>query len=182
MAAVSLDAIFAAAEAAVCECGAANMTLDGVAERAGVSKGGLMYHFPTKTALLQGMVGRVIEQVEALRQATRAEFGDVAPTELMVEIRLLEKLEAMASPPTSALLAAVANQPSLTEPFREEFERRVDQRVGSDPNPKRARILFLAALGLHLSGLIHIPLLDANRRREAFEHLMRLASNPDERL
>ncbi|MBX3727695.1 MAG: TetR family transcriptional regulator [Candidatus Sumerlaeia bacterium] len=182
MAAVSLDAIFAAAEAAVCECGAANMTLDGVAERAGVSKGGLMYHFPTKTALLQGMVGRVIEQVDALRQATRAEFGDTQPTELMVEIRLLEKLNAMASPPTTALLAAIANQPDLLEPFREEFERRIARRVHSDANPARARTLFLAALGLHLSGLIHMPLLGDRERVEAFEHLMRLASNPDERL
>ena len=33
--------------------GAANLTLDKVAERAGVSKGGLLYHYPNKQALLE---------------------------------------------------------------------------------------------------------------------------------
>ena len=38
--------------------GAVHLTLDAVAERAGVSKGGLLYHFPSKESLLQAMVDR----------------------------------------------------------------------------------------------------------------------------
>ncbi|GAA1322732.1 TetR/AcrR family transcriptional regulator [Brachybacterium rhamnosum] len=34
-------------------------TLDAVAARAGVSKGGLLYHFPSKTALFDGLAGRL---------------------------------------------------------------------------------------------------------------------------
>lgn len=33
--------------------GASHLTLDAVAKEAGVSKGGLLYHFPTKEALIQ---------------------------------------------------------------------------------------------------------------------------------
>src|SRR5687768_15624169 len=46
------ERILEAAERVVGDVGAARMTLEGVAQAAGVSKGGLLYHFPTKEALL----------------------------------------------------------------------------------------------------------------------------------
>jgi AcrR family transcriptional regulator len=39
--------------------GAGVLTMDRVAEAAGLSKGGLIYHFPTKEALLAGFQERV---------------------------------------------------------------------------------------------------------------------------
>ena len=54
----SRETILDAAEAVVLADGAAHLTLDAVAERAGVSKGGLLYHFPSKEILLQAMVDR----------------------------------------------------------------------------------------------------------------------------
>ena len=42
------QAILEAAERVVTEAGAAHLTLDAVAGKAGVSKGGLLYHFPSK--------------------------------------------------------------------------------------------------------------------------------------
>ncbi|MDI9560109.1 MAG: helix-turn-helix domain-containing protein, partial [Pseudomonadota bacterium] len=42
------DVIVRAAESVVVEAGASHMTLDAVATKAGVSKGGLLHHFPTK--------------------------------------------------------------------------------------------------------------------------------------
>ncbi|MGO3885922.1 MAG: TetR/AcrR family transcriptional regulator [Mycetocola sp.] len=39
-------------------------TLDAVAREAGVSKGGLLYHFPSKEALNDGMINRLDEMVE----------------------------------------------------------------------------------------------------------------------
>ncbi|MCA9997886.1 MAG: TetR/AcrR family transcriptional regulator, partial [Anaerolineales bacterium] len=35
--------------------GLASLTLDAVAEEAGLSKGGLLYHFPSKVALIEGL-------------------------------------------------------------------------------------------------------------------------------
>ena len=54
----------------VAESGVMALTLDAVAKRAGVSKGGLLHHFPSKHALLMAMVedissrfmGQVAEQ------------------------------------------------------------------------------------------------------------------------
>src|SRR6185503_1133094 len=53
-----------AADALVSEVGANHMSLDAVAARAGISKGGLLYLFPSKVALLQGMLERYVERLE----------------------------------------------------------------------------------------------------------------------
>jgi len=53
-----------AADALVSEVGANHVSLDAVAARAGISKGGLLYLFPSKVALLQGMLERYVERLE----------------------------------------------------------------------------------------------------------------------
>jgi len=47
--------LLAAIAELVTESGAEAITIDAVARRAGVSKGGLLYHFPSRTALLDGL-------------------------------------------------------------------------------------------------------------------------------
>jgi AcrR family transcriptional regulator len=47
-----------AAEAVVVRQGIANLTLDAVAAEAGMSKGGLLHHFPTKDRLVEALVTR----------------------------------------------------------------------------------------------------------------------------
>jgi AcrR family transcriptional regulator len=44
--------------------GAAALTLDAVAAAAGVSKGGLLYHFPTKAALIAALIDDVLDRFE----------------------------------------------------------------------------------------------------------------------
>ena len=51
--------------------GAGQLTLEAVAELAGVSKGGLLYHFPSKAALVEGLA-------ERLREFTDANLGRAA--------------------------------------------------------------------------------------------------------
>ncbi len=60
--AVILDAV----EAVIAKAGAARMSLDSVAQKAGVSKGGLMYHFPTKKSLIKAVVDRLVEEFQTV--------------------------------------------------------------------------------------------------------------------
>src|SRR3954454_19308802 len=55
--------ILDAAEAIVREKGVAGLTLDAAAREAGVSKGGLLYHFSSKESLLTGLLARLAEFV-----------------------------------------------------------------------------------------------------------------------
>jgi AcrR family transcriptional regulator len=54
-----------AARQILVEQGSGQLTLDAVAELAGVSKGGLLYHFPSKAALVEGLAGRLREFTDA---------------------------------------------------------------------------------------------------------------------
>ncbi len=58
------DRVLDAAETMARGEGSANLTLDAVANKAGVSKGGLLYHFPSKDALLAAMIGRHVDRIE----------------------------------------------------------------------------------------------------------------------
>src|SRR5580698_1324857 len=65
--------IIDAAEEVVLRDGVARLTLDAAAAEAGLSKGGVLYHFPSRDALVAGMVGKIIEEfdadIEYLREA-----------------------------------------------------------------------------------------------------------------
>ena len=66
------ERILEAADTIARERGVANLTLDLVAEQAAVSKGGLLYHFTTKEALLAGMVERSLDRYRSLLHAAIA--------------------------------------------------------------------------------------------------------------
>ena len=58
------------------ERGAGHFTLDAVAELAGVSKGGLLYHFPSKAAIVEGLAERLRAYTDANLERS-AEHGIV---------------------------------------------------------------------------------------------------------
>lgn len=60
------EAILDAYEAVLIEGGATEATLDAIAEAAGVSKGGLLYHFGSKSALLTGFGERLLSRIDRI--------------------------------------------------------------------------------------------------------------------
>ncbi|MDV8149485.1 helix-turn-helix domain-containing protein [Arthrobacter sp. B10-11] len=56
---VAREAVLDAFESLLIEVGERAATLDAVARRAGVSKGGLLYHFPNKEALISALLERM---------------------------------------------------------------------------------------------------------------------------
>src|SRR6476646_3591238 len=58
------DRLLDAVEQLLLERGAQQVTLEAVAAAAGVSKGGLLYHFKSKDALFAGMVRRLGERAD----------------------------------------------------------------------------------------------------------------------
>jgi AcrR family transcriptional regulator len=63
------EALLRAASQVVIDKGVEALTLDAIAQQAGVSKGGLLYHFPNKDALMGGMVEHLIQDFETVLQA-----------------------------------------------------------------------------------------------------------------
>ncbi|WP_329086284.1 MULTISPECIES: TetR/AcrR family transcriptional regulator [unclassified Streptosporangium] len=110
----------AAAEVLLSE-GAESLTLEAVAQRAGVSKGGLFYHFPTKQALVIAMVERLTKAFDdALAQAGNGP-GDFLRAYVQATIPERHTTTAPADRVTAALLAGVLVYPAGLEPLRERF-------------------------------------------------------------
>ncbi|GAA1057831.1 TetR family transcriptional regulator [Agromyces luteolus] len=121
-------------------------SLNAVADAAGVSKGGLIHHFPTRAALVDGLARQALEQVDRAMSAAAGE-GRAASAWLRLSVPEGDDLDlframavahrAMESPGDETIAAA-------TE-AAERWERLIADEVG---DPVRARIIRLVGDGL----------------------------------
>lgn len=171
---IKRDALLDAAEAVVLEAGAAGLTFDALAKRAGVSKGGLLYSFPTKEALLEGMVARLCDRFEAARAAQREE-GDTAADKLKAYVQATFSEDANTRNVSAALLAAVANDPLLLAPVHRLQQRDVAGLVDLGRGFPRAAVVWLATIGQWFLEILDLSLLKDEHRQQIMEELLRLA-------
>jgi AcrR family transcriptional regulator len=143
------DRLLDAAASLVPRRGAGELTLDAVAERAGVSKGGLLYHFPSKDALIKAMITRMVDgfNFELHAQIAKEPAGPGRITRAIIKVGfdhpkgLLQKDERL----RRALLAAVSSKPALLEPVRANVRRWIAALDG-DGLPKGYSLLALAVM------------------------------------
>ncbi len=175
----SREAILDAAEAVVLAAGAAHLTLDAVAERAKVSKGGLLYNFPSKDALLQAMIDRQVRRIEAQRLRAMETLPPQPGRELKACVL-------MAADPGlhgerrlgCATLAATANDPQALEPVRAANRRRLDWIAEGSAAAglpfARSAVIALAVDGLCLLEIVQLSPFDAVERESIIADLLRL--------
>jgi AcrR family transcriptional regulator len=172
----SRDLMLDAAEVLLTEQGAWRLTLDSVAERAQVSKGGLLYHFPSKDALLQALVDRLIEKGREKRQARRAAYGDGPEAMLRADVEGALLDEERNPQLCAALVAALANCPNLKAPILKFHEQRVSDLESLDVDQDEANILLLAADGLMLMESLNVSPFSEERRRALVEAMLAMAN------
>lgn len=80
------DRVLDAYETLLIEQGPASATLDAVAAAAEVSKGGLLYHFGSKDALVEGLLGRLRERSAADVALMRADERGAAAYYLLTSV------------------------------------------------------------------------------------------------
>jgi len=171
----SKEILLDAAEGIVLESGARHLTLDAVAARAGVSKGGLLYHFPTKEALLKGMLERLRKNMDEIRKRKSKELKEGPGREIKAFILSSADRDPQKDQVGSALLAAVAHDPKLLQPAREDFRRRLNEFRRSGLNLKRVAVIIFAIYGLVFSELLSLSPLSIKERNDLIEELLRLA-------
>lgn len=172
----SREVIVDAAESVVIQVGAAHMTLDAVAAMAGVSKGGLLYHFPTKEALLKVMLNRHLQRLEEARKKKCAELQDEPTREIKAYVLSSLARDHKTERISIALLAAVAHDPRLLEPVRDNYQKLLAELTPSGLRFERAAVVALAADGLRLLEILSLSPLKDNQRKQVIEEMLRLAS------
>lgn len=160
--------------------GGDRLTLDAVAHEAGLSKGGLLYHFPTKDALIGGMVAYLVDQFQGNLDRAYAEEVPGAGSWLRAYIRASYNSPDEEIDGATALLAAVANNPSLLEPLRAQYAS-WQARTEHDGVPAaRATIIRLALDGLWFADLLDLAPPTGALREQLITELLTLTHETGE--
>jgi AcrR family transcriptional regulator len=157
-------AILDAAQALLLAQGPAGLVLDAVAAAAGVSKGGLLYHFPSKEALVAGLTQRMLEGFDATQSALHD--GDAAATGAWTRAYLRSTVTDTGDPADDSarllagLLAAIGGDPARLDAIRARFHAWQERLEADGIDPVQATIVRLASDGLWLSALLGLPSLE----------------------
>jgi AcrR family transcriptional regulator len=170
------ERIIAAAIAVAKESGAGRLSLDAIARRAGVSKGGLLYHFPKKDALMRALVEHHLSGVDAaIRTAASADVEPNAVARAFIEVY---RDHVHCQPPRpSGVIAALAENPHLLEPVREHLGRVVERMRASAIDFDISLIAFLAVEGLKALDLFEADPLTGEEREQVLDALLRRLSS-----
>jgi AcrR family transcriptional regulator len=169
------DRILDAAEQLVSAAGASNLTLDAVAQTAGVSKGGLLYHYPSKEALLVAMLERYCEQIDARCDLARSALAsDDGAAHLKSLVLGMLRSNAVRAELGTALLAAAANNPSLLDPVRQRYAETVAKLAADPCSFPRAAIVTLAVDGLMMGEVWRLTPFSPEQREQIVTELLHL--------
>ena len=132
------DALLDAAEAVVARDGITSLTLDAVAAEVGMSKGGVLHHFPTKDRLVEAMV---VRSAESWRATFTHAYELMPPGPGRMARALFHHCLSDAKGWTrelqrssAACFAAYAQNPKLIEPMRDVYSD-LHQRLANDGLP-----------------------------------------------
>lgn len=170
------ERILEAAERVVSDVGAARLTLDLVAHAAGVSKGGLLYHFPSKEALLGALAQRYVRNMEHCIEAAKAGIPECDRSrELKACIVGVLGSDPRSKAMGAALLATAANDLTLLEVVRERIAAHTQELAASNADFARAAIVTLAVDGLMVRESLRISPFDEAQRRQIIAELIKIA-------
>lgn len=154
--------------------GVSGLTLEAVAREAGLSKGGLLYHYPSKEALIGGVLECYLEEFEDELER-RAGEGPGSWTRAYVEATFEETFSDAEREINAGMLAAMLLNPELLEPLRERYAAWQERAANDGIEPALALILQLAADGLWLGALLGLVRLDGEKRERVLKKMLELA-------
>ncbi len=168
----SRDKILNAAEARLLVGGPAGLVLDAVALDAGISKGGLLHHFPSKEALVGGLCDRMLERFEDEMASLCA--ADPETTGAWTRAYLTSTVTGDGKPADNSaqlmagILATMGRDSVHLEKVRQHFVRWHTRLENDGIDPTIATLVRLAADGLWLSALLGLQQIDP----DASQHLL----------
>jgi AcrR family transcriptional regulator len=167
--------ILEAASQVVRAQGVAHLTLEGVAQEAGVSKGGLLYHFSNKEALITGMLDLYLERFEAQVAQTMAELPEATRGRWLRAFIHVSFREGVEDPSLAAsVLAAMVGNPDLLQRLRSHYILWMERALAEGIPRKTVLLVMQATDGLWYSDLLGMSLLDEEDRRQMMARLLQM--------
>lgn len=165
-----LNAVLAVTE----KSGAGHMSLEAIARQAGVSKGGLLYHFPTKKSLMRALVEHHISLTE--EAIVEAELAVPSPNAVATALVHVSRKVCDVKRPRAqeGALAAFVEDPSLFDPVRAYHRRVADRLRASAADPDLSLIALLTIEGMKAHDILALDFLKEAERKRILERLAAL--------
>jgi AcrR family transcriptional regulator len=173
-----------AAEAVVAEQGVRHLTLDAVAARSGISKGGLLYHFRSKEDLAAAMIERSIAWFDrALVEAGAGEpdaKGRFTRAYVKASLGMTPLTGAGFDNLCSAITTALLSFPERLGPVQDQGARTQADVERDELDPVVATIIRLAVDGLWLSENFNLMRFDPDLKAKVAARLLEWTRNEPE--
>lgn len=172
--------LLTAAAQSVVEKGVHAITLEAVAKQAGVSKGGLLHHFPNKQALLdalfQDLLARFNASIAAKMAEDPIETGRAARAYLQVTTQ--ETVNGNDAGLWRSLTAAMLADPLLHERWADWGKEALQLPPESGADPADLLLCRLAVDGLWLADMLGYPAFSETLRAEVLKRIDQLSKKP----
>jgi AcrR family transcriptional regulator len=170
--------ILEAAATLVATAGVDALTFDGLAEATGISKGGILYHFPSKHDLLHSLVAESVDRFEELWDSFVKRDKVVPGRQARAYLNAYVSVSRARTVTNLnfALLAAAASDPSVMKPYVEAYERWQARLADDGIDEATATVLRLVSDGLWATDLFRLPRLDDRLLKEIVERLRLMTS------
>ncbi|MBO4225246.1 TetR/AcrR family transcriptional regulator [Bradyrhizobium neotropicale] len=151
---ITTDDILDAAERVVIRLGAAGLSIDAVAQEAGVSKSRVVYDHRSKSALLEALIDRRVKaELERIEQAVAENAGTPHP-ELFGRIADAERIpddrdKAIAV----AISASMSSEEKIQQQMRD-WTMKDLRAMAAGARPKAALMAYLALTGFYVTELL----------------------------
>lgn len=169
--------ILTAANRVILKGGPSDFTFEAVVKEAELSKGGVLYHFPSKEALVKGMLAAFLETLDRdLMERSKGDDGAGSLTRAYIMSAF--EPEAYLLEVNAGMLAAMTTDPELLEPaqrWAKDFQTRLEQ-DGLDPI--LTTLIRLATDGLWYNDMFGLTSLSQEAKSALQQRLMALAQVP----
>lgn len=172
--------IIDAAVRLICEKGTAQFTLDEVARKAGISKGGLLHHFKGKEELILGVVASIMENfmanVQKRVEGDPDEKGRWSRSYLLETIRNTREEKDL----NLALLASVSTNKKVLTIIQESYQS-LERHISEDGiDPVQSVMIRLIADGIWYSELFGVnPILKSDKKDKVLDQLLQLTKGEE---
>lgn len=169
------DAVLKAAAQIIVRLGIGAFTIEAVAQEAGVTKGGVLHHFHSKEALIDGLINQVSSIFnERLEAELAAEPEGNSGRWLRAYIRTIFSVQYEDINLIPALSAAVAADHQTIERLRQSMEFSQLAAIQDGVDPTLATIIRLAVDGFVFTSAFNLNVLNGETKQNVSDELLRL--------
>ena len=174
------DAVLRAAAQVLVRLGVGAFTIDAVAQEAGITKGGVLHHFPSKDALITSLIEQVTQMFnQRLETELAAEAVGQPGRWLRAYIRTIFSVQFEEINLMPTLAAAVTADPETVYRLQRSMEASQIAAVEDGLDPTLATIIRLAVDGVIFTKAFNLNMLDRDTSLTVADELLRLTQVAD---